>query len=221
MLQRCEEHMSTSGSNTAKLRPSRPLLHATRHQLHCILCPDMYHAAFGKLYLSYVVKAALTSSKAAITSPDPEINGDARDFFVRHMRILEQCIVSWPMPEMHAQVNALREAFSTDISKPFELKPSFPFPSPAITSHRGPSSNNGAYRHRTSGQDPSIEQPDQVDYNTRPVTSMSAGDSELKIGSPIVHSSVTLATGQRQPQASTFVQPQKQAHQWDPTRIFE
>ena len=42
------------------------------------------------------------------------------------MRILERCISAWPMPETEAQINGLRSAFSADITRPFELRPSFP-----------------------------------------------------------------------------------------------
>jgi hypothetical protein len=47
------------------------------------------------------------------------------------MRILENCTSAWPMPEMQTQIDALREAFSADTSRPFELKRSFPFGSPS------------------------------------------------------------------------------------------
>ena len=68
-------------------------------------------------------------------SPDPEINADARDYFTRHMRILEQCSSAWPQQDMQKQINALREAFSADISRPFELKPNLglsPSPGPSV-----------------------------------------------------------------------------------------
>jgi hypothetical protein len=38
---------------------------------------------------------------------------------------------AWPQPEMEAQINALRVAFSANINKPFELKRSFPYGSPS------------------------------------------------------------------------------------------
>lgn len=41
------------------------------------------------------------------------------------MRLLEACASSWLMPEMEKQILALREAFSADITKPFELKADF------------------------------------------------------------------------------------------------
>ena len=46
------------------------------------------------------------------------------------MRILERCVAAWPMPEMEAQIDSLRLAFSANVHKPFELKSSFPYGSP-------------------------------------------------------------------------------------------
>lgn len=46
---------------------------------------------------------------------------------------------AWPMPEMQRQIDSMREAFSADLRKPFELKPSFPYGSPSpTTSHASP-----------------------------------------------------------------------------------
>ena len=68
------------------------------------------------------------------------------------MRILEQCTAAWPMPEMQAQIDALREAFSADTSKPFMLKPSFPYNSPAPGNSRtSPSSLTGLRHHSSQG----------------------------------------------------------------------
>ena len=70
-----------------------------------------------------------------MTSPDPDINSDAREYFTRHMRILEHCNTAWPQQDMQKQINALREAFSVDTSRPFELKPNLglsPSPGPSV-----------------------------------------------------------------------------------------
>ena len=58
-----------------------------------------------------------------MTSPDPELNGEARNYFTRHMRILEDTMSTWPLPDMLKQIDAVREAFSVDTRKPFVLKP--------------------------------------------------------------------------------------------------
>jgi len=156
----------------------------------------------------------------AITSPDPELNTDAREFFVRHMRILETCTPVWPMPEMHEQVNILRQAFSADVTKPFELKPSSPSGSPQAPSNASPLSNDDTYRSRGPGHQSLLEQPGQVNYRTHPITPpISASDTDPKADSPVVQSMVMMA-GQRGSQISQSMQIQEPV-QWNPTRIFE
>ncbi|KAF2187865.1 hypothetical protein K469DRAFT_109109 [Zopfia rhizophila CBS 207.26] len=147
--------------------------------------------------ISFTIYSVLTCTMlhlVAITSPDPDLNNDAREFFVRHMRILETCTPSWPMPEMHQQVNNLRQAFSADVSKPFELKPSFPLGSPQAPTQSSPLSNQGSYRSRLPSQQSPMGQPAQ--------------------------SLVMMAAGQRAPQNSTEMQMQEPV-QWNPQRIFD
>ena len=156
----------------------------------------------------------------AITSPDPELNTDAREFLVRHMRILETCTPSWPMPEMHEQVNILRQAFSADVTKPFELKPSFPNGSSQAPSNASPLSNDDTYRSRGPGHQSPLEQPGQVNYHTHPITPpISGSDTDPKADSPVVQSMVMMAS-QRGSQISQSMQIQEPV-QWNPTRIFE
>jgi hypothetical protein len=50
---------------------------------------------------------------------------DASEYFMRHMRILEYYISARQPTEVQRHVDALREAFSVDTSKPFMLKPNF------------------------------------------------------------------------------------------------
>ncbi|KAK5131311.1 hypothetical protein LTR08_001150 [Meristemomyces frigidus] len=85
----------------------------------------------GVNFTIYCVLTCTMLHLAAITSPDPEFNSQARMFFTRHMRVLEQCISS-ASAEMQAQINALREAFSNDTSKPFELKSTLGLRSPVL-----------------------------------------------------------------------------------------
>ena len=61
------------------------------------------------------------------------------------MRVLEQC-QSCTGPEVQAQINALRQAFSKDATQPFELKESLGMPSPTLTYHALPD----ASAHRTA-----------------------------------------------------------------------
>ncbi|EXJ57209.1 hypothetical protein A1O7_07556 [Cladophialophora yegresii CBS 114405] len=85
----------------------------------------------GINFTIYAILTCVMLHLVALSSPDPEFNFEAKDFFVRHMRILERCVSAWPMPETEAQIYALRAAFSADVNKPFELKESFPHGTPS------------------------------------------------------------------------------------------
>jgi hypothetical protein len=157
-------------------------------------------------------------SQVAITCPDPEIHDEAREFFVRHMRILETCTTSFPMPEMQQQVNSLRQAFSADVSKPFELKPSFPFGSPQVAPQTSP---QGSYRSRHPSQASPLDQPGQIHYLAHPITPpTSVSDRTSKADSPAAQSLVMMASGQHASQSAGGLQMQ-QPVQWNPQRIFE
>jgi hypothetical protein len=139
---------------------------------------------------------------------------------VRHMRILETCAPSWPMPEMQAQVNSLRQAFSADTTKPFEMKPSFPFGSPQVAPQSSPLSNAGSYRPRHPSHPSPLEQPGQINYLAHPMTPpISAGGHSAKADSPVAQSLVMMASGQRA-QSTAGLQMQESV-QWNPQRIFE
>lgn len=148
------------------------------------------------------------------------------------MRILEDCIPHWPLPEVQAQVNSLREAFSADINKPFDLKPSFPFGSPSI--RNSSPINDGAYnqqQHNVSrpavaaqGVSVSMDPPAQVSYITvipqQPISPpVSTTDEVPKADSPVVQG---LAMMGPQGQAGQAVHtPDGYQQQWNPTKIFE
>ncbi|CAI4218671.1 unnamed protein product [Parascedosporium putredinis] len=74
----------------------------------------------------YCALSCVVLHLVAMTSPDPDLNTDSREFFQRQMRVMEKIMVVWPMPELQRQIDAVREAFSMDTRKPFVLKPSFP-----------------------------------------------------------------------------------------------
>jgi len=172
--------------------------------------------------ISFHIYAVLTCTMlhlVAITCPDPDINCDAREFFVRHMRILEACAPSFPMPEMQAQVNSLRQAFSADISKPFEMKPTFPFGSPQVAPQSSPLSNSGSYRPRQPSHTP-LDQPGQINYHTHPITPpISASGHDSKADSPVAQSLVMMGSGQHT-QSTAGLQMSENV-QWNPQRIFE
>jgi len=137
------------------------------------------------------------------------------------MRILETCAPSFPMPEMQQQVNSLRQAFSADVSKPFELKPTFPYGSPQTVPQSSPPSHQGSYRTRQPSHPSPLEQPGQVNYHAHPITPpISASGHESKADSPVAQSLVMMASGQRAPQPTSGIQIPESV-QWNPQRIFE
>jgi hypothetical protein len=132
------------------------------------------------------------------------------------------------MPDMQQQIDALREAFSADISKPFVLKPTFPYGSPVAQANGSPL-RGGQYRlspmDRGLDQHHSQQQP-QVSYTTHPITPpISAGSVDIESDSPAVQSLV--ATGQRGPQqqqsvsSSVPIVVDSTSLNWNPSRIFE
>ena len=164
--------------------------------------------------------AVSTETKAdglqvALTSPDPYFNMDAREFFTRHMRVLEQCISAWPMPETRAQIDALREAFSADLTRPFVLRPSFPYGSPGVNVRPTPPEEIH-YQHPSqvseSSRDP---QNASASYATQPVTPPFSASHGL--------------TKQESPSALDYAQSDQlqmsngayEGASWNPTRIFK
>lgn len=139
------------------------------------------------------------------------------------MRILEQCTPAFPIPEVMAQINSLREAFSADMNAPFELKPGFPFGSPPTQGSVSPV-GDGTYQARASGQDLQLQPPPagQVNYNIiHPITPpISATDDESKTDSPVVQS-MAMISNQRPAQQTSVPNQESFQGQWNPTRIFE
>lgn len=101
----------------------------------------------GINFTIYAILTCVMLHLVALSSPDPEFNFEAKDYFVRHMRILERCVLAWPMPETEAQINALRAAFSADVHRPFELKESFPHGTPSEHSRPSPVSPPSSEKH--------------------------------------------------------------------------
>ncbi|KGO65722.1 Transcription factor, fungi [Penicillium italicum] len=174
----------------------------------------------GLLYMqrgiNFAIYCILTCTMlhlVAITSPDPEFNTDAREFFTRHMRILETCSTAWPMPEIQAQIDSLRLAFSADMHRPFELKPSFPYGSPSEPYH--PSPPMDAHYH------PQLNQlQSRVRYNPLPVTppiSTGAEDSKSDTSSQIQSLGMV---AHHPPTTHPLDAPSIDETHWDPTRII-
>ncbi|KAJ5783660.1 transcriptional regulator family: Fungal Specific TF [Penicillium psychrosexuale] len=174
----------------------------------------------GLLYMqrgiNFAIYCILTCTMlhlVAITSPDPEFNSDAREFFTRHMRILETCSTAWPMPEIQAQIDSLRLAFSADMHRSFELKPSFPYGSPSEPYHPSPPMDAHYHPHLSQLQS-------RVRYNPLPVTppiSTDAEDSKSDTSSQIQ----SLGMVAHQPQTTHPLDaPSVDEDHWDPTRII-
>jgi hypothetical protein len=137
------------------------------------------------------------------------------------MRILEQCTPHWPMPEVHAQINGLRDAFSADTSRAFELKPSFPFGSPNSQNIPSPLTD-GAYNPQPVNHGISLEPASQINYTiVQPITPpVSTTDECPKADSPVVQSLAMMAPQEHTPQPSVHHQEGYQGH-WNPSKIFE
>ncbi|KAK6612718.1 hypothetical protein H4I96_01931 [Botrytis cinerea] len=181
----------------------------------------------GINFTIYCVLTCTVLHLVAITSPDPDLNSDAREYFTRHMRILEKCTSSWPMPDMQQQIESLRLAFSADIRKPFVLKPSFPYGSPAAPPNTSPARGNiQQYRQgSTSLESQNLGHQNaqqQVSYTSHPISPpISAGGVDTKSDSPAVQSLVMMATGQRPPVPITNGLPMADNSTWNPSRIFD
>ncbi|CAL8575136.1 hypothetical protein XPA_001078 [Xanthoria parietina] len=137
--------------------------------------------------INFVIYTVLTCTMihlVAITSPEPEFNKDAKEYFTRHMLLLENCTSAWPMPEMQSQIDALREAFSADINKPFRLRHNFPHGSPRAPLKHSQSEPAETKYPPTLGRQPSHEQSARIRYGTQPLTPpISAGLEDTNSGS--------------------------------------
>lgn len=144
------------------------------------------------------------------------------------MRILESCTHAWPMPDMQKQIESLREAFSRDVNRPFELKPTFPYGSPISRLQPSPPADM-PYSDQSMRVQTGLEQtPHLRSYHSTPITPpVSVAHDEPKDGSLAGAASLTmLASGQRHPQPqhsqslpSTHLSDEPVP--WNPTRIFE
>jgi len=166
----------------------------------------------GINFTIYSILSCIVLHLVAVTSPDPDLNSQARDYFTRHMRILEKCMSAWPMPDMQKQIDSVREAFSADIRKPFVLKPTFPYGSPHSATHPSPPGRPLDSQMQHS----------QVSYTNHPLTPVSVGHPDTKGDSPVVQSLTTMASVHGS-QASGVPQtlPLSEAPAWNPSRIFD
>ncbi|KAK3330090.1 hypothetical protein B0H66DRAFT_469213 [Apodospora peruviana] len=180
----------------------------------------------GINFTIYAVLACIVLHLVALTSPDPDLNSEAREYFTRHMRILEKCMGAWPMPDMQKQIDSVREAFSADTRKPFVLKPSFPYGSPQSTTHSSPP--GPSYRPELAHSSPMNQQMNSqvqhshVSYTSHPISPpISAGPLDSKGDSPDVQLAMMASSHGTQGSAVQQVLPLADAPAWNPSRIFE
>ncbi|KAM7222560.1 hypothetical protein V8F06_002054 [Rhypophila decipiens] len=178
----------------------------------------------GINFTIYAVLACIVLHLVALTSPDPDLSTDARQYFTRHMRILEKCMSSWPMPDMQKQVDSIREAFSADTRKAFVLKPSFPYGSPQSTHSSPPPA--ASYRSDLS-QPAAMNQQrlnTQIQHShvsySHPISPVSVGPLDNKSDSPDIQSLAMMASGHGS-QAPMQQGLMVDAPAWNPARIFD
>ncbi|UKZ90917.1 uncharacterized protein TrAFT101_005918 [Trichoderma asperellum] len=156
----------------------------------------------------------------AIVSPDPDLHTDAREFFTRHMRIMETVMEAWPMPELRRQIDAVREAFSADTRKPFVLKPSFPYGSPHPSHSASPPAFRGMERASSMEQVLDTSGTQTVSYISHPISPpISAGGLDSKSDSPSAQSLVMMPQTVGPGMPPNMTMPEQPA--WNPAKIFE
>lgn len=150
------------------------------------------------------------------------------------MRILEQCSAAWPLPTLRNQIDSLRLAFSQDVTKPFKLKPNFPYGSPSEPYLPSPGFDQGLINGQTAATGVTQQQQNQQTKSsdqgrlvlesqpmTPPVTttSMAAG-GDVKVGSAGLTDYLSNNTNSQA--AMIGVSPvDTTTAGWDPTRIME
>ncbi|OAQ98152.1 hypothetical protein LLEC1_01503 [Akanthomyces lecanii] len=180
----------------------------------------------GFSFTVYAGLSCVVIHLVAIVSPDPELNTDAREFFTRHMRIMEQVMEVWPMPELQTQIDTVREAFSADTRRAFVLKPSFPYGSPHPSNKSSPPhAPSNAYQGnpaRSGSLDQHLDAHSSLGYVNNPITPpISTGAMGSKNESPAVQNLDLI------PQVATSMPAMPPnmglANQvaWNPSRIFE
>ncbi|KAL5365758.1 hypothetical protein BJX96DRAFT_169369 [Aspergillus floccosus] len=178
--------------------------------------PGLLFMLRGINFAIYCILTCTMLHLIAITSPDPNFHTDARDYFTRHMRILERCSDAWPMPEIQAQIDSLRLAFSADINRPFELKPTFPYGSPSEPYHPSPPLDS-QYHPQISQVSSGMQ--NRLGYNGYPVTPpISAGAEDTKSDSSQLQ---PLGIIPPHPVSTQSMEaPLVDENSWDPTRII-
>ncbi|KAH0530638.1 hypothetical protein TsFJ059_005242 [Trichoderma semiorbis] len=174
----------------------------------------------GFSFTVYAGLSCIVLHLVAIVSPDPDLHTDAREFFTRHMRIMEKVMEAWPMPELQRQIDAVREAFSADVRKPFVLKPSFPYGSPHPSHSASPPGYRGMQRASSMEQALDSSGNQTVSYISHPISPpISTGGLDSKSDSPSAQSLVMMPQAVGPGIPPNMALPEQPA--WNPARIFE
>ena len=119
------------------------------------------------------------------------------------------------MPEMQTQIDALREAFSADTSRPFELRPTFPYGSPGTLGTNPPLD----VKYQSLSRQTSHEMPYHAQPMTPPVSAGLEGHRDRQMGnSP---QSTIMVNGQHQAMPMTGSSIPNDQMNWNPKGIFE
>ncbi|VUC35822.1 unnamed protein product [Clonostachys rosea] len=179
----------------------------------------------GYSFTVYAGLSCIVLHLVAVVSPDPDLNADATQYFTRHMRIMEKVMEVWAMPELRQQVEAVREAFSADMRKPFVLKPSFPYGSPHPSNSSTSPNRPHGYRPefgRTGSMDQHLDAQNaqNVSYIGHPISPpVSIGTTDSKGDSPAGQPLMMMS--QSGPTPGLQSMPLAEQPAWNPNRIFE
>ncbi|KAJ6782170.1 hypothetical protein PWT90_03602 [Aphanocladium album] len=180
----------------------------------------------GFSFTVYAGLSCVVIHLVAIVSPDPDLNTDAREFFTRHMRIMEQVMEVWPMPELQTQIDTVREAFSADTRRAFVLKPSFPYGSPHPSNKSSPPHMPcTAYQGnpaRSGSLDQHLDAHSSLRYVNNPITPpISTGPMGSKNESPAIQSLELIPPMGTSATAMPPNMGLADQVAWNPSRIFE
>lgn len=122
------------------------------------------------------------------------------------------------MPEIQAQIDSLRQAFSADTSRLFELRPSFPYGSPSESYQ--PSPPMDAQYHSHLGHLPSHVQS-RVGFHAHPITPPISAGAEDSKSDTSSHLQPLGMVPHQLPTTHPLDAPLADENSWDPTRIIK
>jgi hypothetical protein len=115
------------------------------------------------------------------------------------------------MPEIQAQIDSLRLAFSADMNRPFELQPNFPYGSPSEPYHPSPPMDANYHPHLNQLQPRVRYTPITPPISTGAEDSKSDTSSQIQSLGMVAH---------QPPTTHPLEGPSADEHHWDPTRII-